>query len=220
MGKKDKDKDKNKKGGSAPAAASAAMAAPAISYNFNDSTKITETATAAMNQALAFMEKDFASFRTGKASPAMLDGVMVEAYGSQMRLKDMAAVTAPEPLLLVIRPFDINSIKNIEKAIIASNIGISPVSDGRVVRLPVPELSAERRAELSKNIKKRSEDAKIQVRNVRRDANDAIKKFEKDSSFTEDEADALTEKIQKLTDQTVDKIQKATDTKIAELEHI
>ena len=220
MAKKDKDKDKNAKRQASAGNASAMPSAPAISYSFIDSGKIADTATAAMNQAVTFMVKDFASYRTGKASPAMVDGISVEYYGSQVRLKDMAAITAPEALLLVIQPYDQGAIKSIEKAILSSNLGISPVSDGRVIRLPVPELSSERRAELAKNIKKRAEDAKVQVRNVRRDANDAVKKFQKDSELTEDEAKALTDKIQKLTDQTTDKIQKAADDKIAELERV
>ena len=104
--------------------------------------------------------------------------------------------------------------------ILASNIGISPVSDGRVIRLPVPELSAERRAELTKVIKKRSEDAKVEIRNARRDSNEAIKKAQKASEITEDEAKAMTDKVQKLTDKMVEEVQKATDAKIGELERI
>lgn len=184
-----------------------------------DAAKLIDTATAAMKRTYDSMLKDFAAVRTGKASPAMVDGIMVECYGSTSKLKDIAAITAPESLLLVIQPWDQTIIKNIEKAILASNIGISPVSDGRVIRLPVPELSAERRAELTKVIKKRSEDAKVEIRNTRRDSNEAIKKAQK-SDITEDEAKAMTEKVQKLTDKTIDDIQKATDAKIGELEKI
>lgn len=191
--------------------------APAASSG--DSSKILDNATAAMKRTLDVMVKDFAAVRTGKASPAMVEGILVECYGGQSKLKDVAAITAPESLLLVIQPWDQSIVKNVEKAILASNIGISPVSDGRVIRLPVPELSAERRSELTKLIKKRSEDAKVEVRNVRRDSNEAIKKAQK-NDITEDEAKSMTEKIQKLTDKMIEDIQKAADAKIGELEKI
>lgn len=181
--------------------------------------KIVDNATANMKRTLDVMEKDFAAVRTGKASPAMVDGIMVECYGSQSKLKDVAAITAPEPLMLVVQPWDQSIVKNVEKAIMASNIGINPISDGRIIRLPVPELSAERRAELTKLIKKRSEDAKVEIRNIRRDSNEAIKKAQK-SDITEDEAKNMTDSIQKLTDRMIETVTKAVDAKIAELERI
>lgn len=190
--------------------------APAVS---GDSSKILDNATAAMKRSLDVMVKDFAAVRTGKAYPAMVEGIVVECYGGQSKLKDVAAITAPESLLLVIQPWDQSIVKNVEKAILTSNLGISPVSDGRVIRLPVPELSAERRAELTKLIKKRSEDAKVEIRNVRRDSNDAIKKAQK-TDITEDEAKNMTDKIQKLTDKMIEDVQKAADSKINELERI
>ena len=199
----------NNKGGNQKGAPAAAPAG-----NF------VENAEVAMKKTLDFMAKDFGAVRTGKASPAMVEGVMVNCYGSQLKLKDVATITAPESLLLVIQPFDQSIVKDIEKAILASNVGISPVSDGRVIRLPVPELSAERRAELTKVIKKRSEDAKVEIRNARRDSNEAIKKAQKASEITEDEAKAMTDKVQKLTDKMIDEVQKATDAKIGDLEKI
>ena len=205
MGKNNKGGNNNSKGG-APAAA-------------GDSSKILDNATAAMKRTQEIMAKDFGAVRTGKASPAMVEGIMVECYGGQSKLKDVAAITAPEPLLLVIQPWDQSIVNNVNKAILASNIGISPVSDGRVIRLPVPELSTERRAELTKVIKKRAEDAKVEIRNIRRDSNEAIKKAQK-TDITEDEAKQMTDKIQKLTDKTIEDIQKAADAKIGELERI
>ena len=204
MGKNNKGGNNNK--GNAPAAS-------------GDSSKILDNATAAMKRTIDFMAKDFGAVRTGKASPAMVEGIMVECYGGQSKLKDVAAITAPEPLLLVIQPWDQSIVNNVTKAILASNIGISPVSDGRVIRLPVPELSTERRAELTKVIKKRAEDAKVEIRNIRRDSNEAIKKAQK-TDITEDEAKQMTDKIQKLTDKTIEDIQKAADAKIGELERI
>ena len=190
--------------------------APAAS---GDSSKIIDNATAAMKRTLDVMAKDFAAVRTGKASPAIVEGIMVDCYGGQSKLKDIAAITAPEALMLVIQPWDQTIVKNVEKAIIGSTLGISPVSDGRVIRLPFPELSAERRAELTKTIKKRSEDAKVEVRNVRRDSNEAIKKAQK-TDITEDEAKSMTDKIQKLTDKMIETVTKTTDAKIAEIERI
>ena len=205
MGKNNKGGNNNSKGG-----------APAPS---GDSSKILDNATAAMKRTFDIMTKDFGAVRTGKASPAMVEGILVECYGGQSKLKDIAAITAPEPLLLVIQPWDQSIVNNVTKAILASNIGISPVSDGRVIRLPVPELSTERRAELTKVIKKRAEDAKVEIRNIRRDSNEAIKKAQK-TDITEDEAKQMTDKIQKLTDKTIEDIQKAADAKIKEVEQI
>ena len=136
--------------------------------NYGDPATLLDEATKAMQNALDSMNRDFAAVRTGKASPSMVENIKVPYYGTPTPLKNMAAVTAPEPLLLVIRPYDQNSIKDITKAIQASELGITPVTDGRTVRLPVPELSAERRSELSKVVKKRAEDAKVEIRNVRR----------------------------------------------------
>ncbi len=146
------------------------------------------------------LERDLAGYRTGKASPALVEGLMVDYYGTQTRLRDIAGVTAPEPRLLVIQPWDQNAISNIEKAIQSSSLGISPVSDGRVIRLPIPELSEERRRDLVKQVSRRSEEAKVTVRNHRREANDAAKKFQKSSDITEDDLRDMLKEIQDLTD--------------------
>ncbi|MBP1582999.1 MAG: ribosome recycling factor [Victivallales bacterium] len=170
-----------------------------------------------MTMAIDIMKKDFAAVRTGKASPALVDGITVEYYGAQTRLKDLASITAPEPRLLVIQPWDAKVIKNIEKAIQASSLGISPVSDGRVVRLPIPELSEERRKDLTKLVRKRSEESRVEIRNARRDANDALKKAQKNSEITEDELKSLTDQIQKLTDKMVEQVNAVLADKEAEL---
>ncbi len=180
-------------------------------------TRIVDQAKVAMDKAVDVMQKSFASVRTGKASPALVDGIMVEYYGSQTRLKDIASVTAPEPRLLVIQPWDQNAIKSIEKAIQGSNLGISPVSDGRVIRLPIPELSEERRKDMTKLVRKRAEETRIEVRNARRDANESLKKAQKAAEISEDELKIQTDVIQKMTDQTIEQVNKILEDKEAEL---
>ena len=167
--------------------------------------------------AVDAMKRDFANVRTGKASPAMLDGIHVDYYGTQTRLRDIANVTAPEPRLLVVQPWDNSAIKAIEKAIIASDLGISPMSDGRVVRLPIPELSEERRKTMAKTVRERAEAARVAVRDARRVANEQLKKAEKDGAVTEDEGKKGTADVQKLTDRFVEEVNKQTAAKEAEL---
>ena len=146
------------------------------------------------------LKKSFNAIRTGKASPALVEGIMVEYYGTPTRLRDIAGITAPEARLLVIQPWDASAVGAIEKAILASNIGITPMSDGRMLRLPIPELSQERRAALSKQAKSETEEAKVALRNLRRDANEVAKRQQKDGSLTEDELKRMLEDIQKTTD--------------------
>jgi ribosome recycling factor len=163
------------------------------------------------------MKKAFAGVRTGKASPALVEGIMVEYYGTQTRLRDMASITAPEPRLLVIQPWDQSAVKNIEKAIQASSLGISPVTDGRVIRLPIPELSEERRRDLSKLVHKRAEEARVEVRSIRREANESAKKAQKAGKITEDELTAMSKDIQDLTDASIKEIDGILEKKDAEL---
>lgn len=170
-----------------------------------------------MDTAIGAMKKDFAGVRTGKASPALVEGITVEYYGTQTRLRDMASITAPEPRLLVIQPWDQSAVKNIEKAIQASSLGISPVTDGRVIRLPIPELSEERRRDLSKLVHKRAEEARVEVRSIRRDANEAAKKAQKGGKLTEDDLTAMTKQIQDLTDTSIKTIDSLLEKKDAEL---
>ncbi len=170
-----------------------------------------------MSDALEAMKKDFAAVRTGKASPGLVEGIMVEYYGTQTRLRDIAGITTPEPRLLVIQPWDQNAIKNIEKAIQASALGISPVSDGRVIRLPIPELSEERRKDLSKVVHTRAETARVEMRAVRRDANNVAKQGQKNSKITEDDLDQMMKDIQELTDDFIKQIDTAMAAKEKEL---
>ncbi|MDD4816907.1 MAG: ribosome recycling factor [Victivallaceae bacterium] len=165
-------------------------------------------------KALGVMTDDFNSIRTGKASPALIENVMVDYYGTPTRLRDLAGITAPEPRMLLVQPWDVSAVKAAEKAIIAANLGFNPVNDGKVLRVPVPELSEERRQQLTKQVKQRSEEAKVAVRNLRRDANDAAKKAQKGGEMTEDELKQLLDLVQKSTDKTtaeVDKIVAAKD---------
>ena len=146
------------------------------------------------------MKKDFTGYRTGKASPALVENIQVEYYGTMTRIRDIASINTPEPRMLAIQPWDPTAIGAIEKAIQVSGIGISPVSDGRLIRLPIPELSEERRASLAKQVKARSEDARIAIRGIRREGNEIAKKSQKNSEITEDELKDYLERIQKLTD--------------------
>ena len=163
------------------------------------------------------LERDFTAYRTGKASPALVEGIMVDYYGTQTRLRDIAGITTPEPRLLVIQPWDQNALANIEKAIQASDIGISPVSDGRILRLPIPELSEERRQELTRQVHKRAEEAKVAIRNHRRTANDECKKMKKASTITEDDLHDMQEEIQKLTDNYTGEVDRLATEKEEEL---
>ena len=168
--------------------------------------EIVEFTEERMMDAVDAMQRDFAGFRSGKASPALVDGLSVEYYGTTTRLRDIAGITAPEPKLLVIQPWDQNAIRGIEKAILASDLGISPVSDGRVIRLPIPELSEERRRDLARLVRQRAEEARVEVRAARRDGNDVCRKAEKESRITEDDLTDMQKDVQKLTDDYVEQI--------------
>ena len=156
-----------------------------------------------MEKALDFMKHEFASVRTGKASPALVEGIDVDAYGSVMKLKQLALISTPEPRLIIIQPFDASNTKPIEKAINESKIGITPSVDGKLIRLPIPELSEERRKDLVKTIKTMAEETRVRVRAARRHAMDAAKKMQKDGGLTEDDLKSAETQIQKLTDKYV-----------------
>ena len=179
--------------------------------------EIMETTQTAMNNTVDALKRRFDSVRTGKASPALVEGVMVDYYGSQPRLKDIAAISAPEPRLLKIQPWDINAVNAIQKAIQASGLGITPVTDGKVIRLPIPELSEERRNDMTKQVKKFAEESRVEIRNARRDANEAIKEAKKKSEITEDEQKSQIDQIQKLTDKMIEKVDAILAEKQAEL---
>ncbi len=153
-----------------------------------------------MMNAEEAMKHDFTGIRTGKASTALVEGIQVEYYGSMSRLKDIAGLSTPDPRTVAIQPWDKSALAAIEKAIINSQLGISPVNDGKIIRLPIPPLTEERRSQLAKQVKSRCEEAKVSIRNIRRDGNEAVKKAEKDSEITEDERKSMLEDIQKLTD--------------------
>lgn len=146
------------------------------------------------------LQKNFAAIRTGKASPSLVENIMVDYYGTPTRMKEIAGINAPESRLLVVQPWDRSALAAIEKAILASNIGITPMNDGKTLRLPIPELSQERRSALAKQAKSETEDAKVALRNIRRDGNEAAKKAEKDGELTEDELKKMLDDIQKMTD--------------------
>ncbi len=156
-----------------------------------------------MAKAIEATRHKFTSIRAGRASVAMLDGIKVEQYGSLMPLNQVGTVSAPEPRLLVIDPWDKSVIPAIEKAIMASNVGLTPNNDGRVIRLMVPELTADRRKEYVKLAKKEAEEGKVAVRNIRKDINNALRKLQKDEEITEDELKKYEDEVQKLTDKTI-----------------
>ena len=175
------------------------------------------TAEEGMEKALDFMKHEFSSVRTGKASPALVEGIDVDAYGSVMKLKQLALISTPEPRLLVIQPFDASTTKPIEKAINESKIGITPSVDGKLIRLPIPELSEERRKDLVKTIKTMAEETRVRVRAARRHAMDAAKKMQKDGGLTEDDLKSAETQIQKLTDKYVADVDSQVASKEADI---
>jgi ribosome recycling factor len=170
-----------------------------------------------MEKAVEFMTHEFASIRTGKASPALVENMDVEAYGSNMKLKQLALITTPEPRLLVIQPFDASTTRDIERAINESKLGIAPAVDGKIIRIPIPELSEERRRDLVKTIKGIAEETKVRVRACRRDAIDAAKKMQKDGDLTEDDLRGAEEDIQKLTDKFTTSVEQHVSAKEADI---
>jgi ribosome recycling factor len=170
-----------------------------------------------MEKSVDYMIHEFAAVRTGKASPALVENVDVEAYGSAMKLKQLALITTPEPRLLVVQPFDASTVRDIEKALKESKIGITPLVDGKLIRLPVPELSEERRRDLVKSLKQMAEEARVRVRANRRSAIDEAKKLQKSGELTEDGLRDLETEVQKLTDRFVKSIDDHFDRKEADV---
>jgi len=156
--------------------------------------------------AIDALTREFATLRTGRASPALLDGIKVEAYGGQTPLTQLAGVSAPEPRLIVIQPWDKSLMQAIEKAIQRSDLGLTPSNDGQVIRLPIPTLTEERRKELVKVARRLAEDCRVEVRLRRRESNDLLKLAEKEGAITEDELRKLTTKVQEATDKSVGRI--------------
>lgn len=170
-----------------------------------------------MKKSVASLESEYASIRAGRASAQVLDKITVDYYGTPTPIPQLASVSSPEARMLVIQPWDQKALKDIEKAILASDLGINPQNDGRTVRLTFPQLTEERRKEIGKQVSKLGEDAKVALRNVRRDGNDAIKAMKKKNEMTEDEQKTSEEELQKLTDRYVKVIDEAVAAKTKEI---
>lgn len=182
--------------------------------------EIIRSAEDRMEKAVQVLRRDLASVRAGRATPAMLDKVMVEYYGSQMPVNQVAGVSSPEPRMLVISPWEKGMLSEIEKAIQRSDLGLNPSNDGAVIRLVIPQLTEQRRQELIKVVRKMCEDGRIAVRNVRRDANDELKKLEKGSEVSEDEVRREQERVQSITDKFIAEIDKVFVAKEQDLKEV
>ena len=170
-----------------------------------------------MERTLGALRKDLTRTRTGRASTALLEGITVDYYGTRTPLNQLAGLAAPEPRLLVIQPYDKSALAQIERAILQSDLGLVPVNDGKILRVPIPELTEERRRELVKHIRKVAEDYRVSVRNHRRDAIDLLKSLEKDKEITEDDVRKATEKIQEMTKAYTDKVDQVLKVKEEEI---
>ncbi|MBQ2651672.1 MAG: ribosome recycling factor [Clostridia bacterium] len=176
-----------------------------------------EVYTSKMGKTIDVLKSDFATVRAGRANPGVLDKLTVEHYGSAMPINQLASISVPEPRMLAIQPWDKSALKAIEKAIMASDLGINPQNDGSVIRLIFPQLTEERRKDLTKQVKKMGEDAKVAIRNIRRDAVDTFKKQQKKSEITEDDLKVLEKEIQDATDKYCKEIDTETSKKEKEL---
>lgn len=170
-----------------------------------------------MDKSLDSLLSEFSSIRAGRANPHVLDKIRVDYYGQPTPLQQVANISVPEPRTLMIQPWEASLIKEIEKAILCSDLGITPNNDGKAVRLNFPELTEDRRKEMAKDVKKKGENSKVAVRNIRRDANDAFKKQNKASEISDDELKDMEDKVQKLTDKFIEKIDKAVEEKTKEI---
>ena len=173
-----------------------------------------------MQKTLKVLQEQLVTIRAGRANPALLDKITIDYYGVPTPLNQIAGISAPEPRLLMIQPYDNSILKDIEKAILKSDLGINPNNDGKVIRLVIPQLTEERRVELVKLIKKYGEEAKVAVRNERRDANEEIKKLKKKGELTEDDEKKAQEEVQKLTDKYIELIDKTIEKKESEIMEI
>lgn len=179
--------------------------------------KIHEQAEEKMKKTVKVLEDELVTIRAGRANPALLDKVMVDYYGTPTPLNQIAGLSAPEARMLVIQPYDGTALGNIEKAILKSDLGLNPSNDGRIIRLVIPQLTEERRKELVKLVKKYGEEAKVAVRNERRNANDELKKMKKDGEITEDDEKKAQDEVQKLTDRYVEIIDRVVARKEEEI---
>ena len=170
-----------------------------------------------MNKSLDALQNEYASIRAGRANPRVLDKIKVDYYGMPTPLQQVGNVSVPEARMIVIQPWEKSLLKPIEKAILTSDLGINPTNDGQVIRLIFPELTEERRKDLSKDVKKKGEATKVAIRNIRRDANETFKKMEKAGEISEDDQELAENKIQKMTDKMIEKVDKAVEAKTKEI---
>lgn len=170
-----------------------------------------------MDKSIKVYQKNLATIRAGVANAGLLDSVKVDYYGAPTPLTQLSSVTIPEPRVLLVTPYDINSLDNIEHALLASNLGLTPANDGKVIRLVIPQLTGERRQEIAKEVGKMAEEAKIAIRNVRRDAMNGLKRQQKDDEITEDDQRNLEKQVQKLTDEATKEVDKLADEKRKEI---
>lgn len=179
--------------------------------------EIKKDAAHRMHRAVEKIQEEFAKIRTGRATPALLDSVKVEYYGSTVPLSQASNISTPEPRMIVVQPWDKNLIGEIERAILKSDLGLTPSNDGTFIRIPIPKLSEERRKDLVRIVKKFAEDGRIAIRNVRRDANDQLKKSQKNSEISEDELSIVLEDIQTYTDNYIKEIDEILEKKEEEI---
>lgn len=179
--------------------------------------QVISNAKARMEKAISAYTRELASIRAGRANASLLDRISVDYYGTPTPVNQLAGVSVPEARLLVIQPYDKTILGEIEKAILKSDLGFNPSNDGSIIRIAIPALTEERRKELVKDVKKEAEEAKIAVRNIRRDANDELKKLEKSGGITEDDLRGYTDDIQKMTDQYITKVDDITKEKEKEI---
>jgi len=183
----------------------------------SESIDVREVLDEKVDKSIVFLKENLNTVRAGRANPALLDKVMVDYYGTPTPLKSIANIVVPDPRTLIVSPFDPKSVNDIEKAINVANIGINPSNDGKILRLQIPQLTEERRKELTKLVKKHGEDAKVAIRNVRREANENLKKQEKDGELTEDDLKNEEKLVQKRTDEAISEIDKIIEAKCAEI---
>lgn len=179
--------------------------------------EVISKAKKSMDKSVTVFENNLGSIRAGVANAALLDGVKVDYYGAPTPLTQMSSVTIPEPRVLLITPYDQNSVDDIEHALLASNLGLTPANDGKVIRLVIPQLTGERRQEIAKEVNKLAEEGKIAIRNIRRDAMNSLKKQQKDDEITEDKQRNLEKEVQKVTDQATKKVDELAEQKRKEI---
>lgn len=170
-----------------------------------------------MQKTIEILRKDFSTLRAGRANPAILEKVQVDYYGTATPINQLANISAPEPRLLTVQPWDKTAVPSVEKAILKSDLGLNPSSDGNVIRIVIPQLTEERRKELAKVIKKKAEEARVSIRNIRRDTNEKIKSIEKAKDISEDDAKKGQDDVQKLTDKFIKEVDKVSEAKEKEI---